>query len=99
MACGTVYEQGDELPPVPPQSSPQIVVSAKQLQISLHRSGLLDSVLAIMASPDTDPEVRISWERSAEFHRNHPMVVAMGDALGKTVAEVDAVFALAETLI
>jgi len=49
-------------------------------------------------SAGNDIELQIAFDESQEFQRNNPFLATMAAALGKTDAEVDAIFALAATL-
>lgn len=72
-------------------------VSSQQMLRALHRAGLLETIQAAVAASD-DVELQIAFARSQEFQRNNPFLQTMAQALGKTDAEVDAIFALAATL-
>lgn len=69
------------------------VVSPKQIRLALNRSGLRDAVEAALATMDRD--TRDIWEFSSEIHRDNPLVVAMGQALG---ADLDQLFILAGSI-
>lgn len=71
-------------------------VTPRQIRQALTRAGLRDVVEAGVAAGDQD--TKDWWEFSTEFLRDHPEVIAMGIALGKTDLEVDAIFKLAATL-
>ena len=76
-------------PPVP------MVVSRAQGEIALHRAELLPIVEALMAAPETDPEVRIWWQRAQEFRRDSATLQTMAGALGWSPQQLDALFAAA----
>lgn len=69
------------------------VVSPKQIRLALSRAGLRDAVEAALATMDRD--TRDIWEFSSEIHRDNPLVVAMGQALG---ADLDQLFILAGSI-
>ena len=72
-------------------------VTRRQMLTALHRAGLLATIKgAVSASGDV--ELQIAFDESQEFQRNNPFLATMAAALGKTDAEVDAIFALAATL-
>lgn len=71
-------------------------VSPRQIRQALTRAGLREAVEAGVAAGDQD--TKDWWEFTTEFVRDHPEVVAMGVALGKTDLEVDAIFKVAATL-
>ncbi|MEY5101243.1 MAG: hypothetical protein RJA36_3962 [Pseudomonadota bacterium] len=72
-------------------------VTRRQMLTALHRAGLLTTIKAAVAASG-DPELQIAFDESQEFQRNNPFLATMAAALGKTPAEVDAIFALARTL-
>lgn len=76
-------------PPAP------IVVSRAQGEIALHRADLLPIVEALMAAPETDPEVRIWWQRAQEFRRDSAILQSMADDLGWSPQQLDQLFVIA----
>lgn len=72
-------------------------VTRRQMLTALHRVGLLATIRGAVAASG-DIELQIAFDESQEFQRNNPFLVSMAAALGKTDAEIDAVFALAATL-
>jgi hypothetical protein len=64
---------------------------------ALHRVGLLATIQAAVAASN-DIELQFAFDESQEFQRGNPFLATMAAALGKTDAEIDAVFALAATL-
>jgi hypothetical protein len=64
---------------------------------ALHRSGLLATIKGAVAASG-DVELQIAFDESQEFQRDNPFLATMAAALGKTDAEVDAIFSLAATL-
>lgn len=72
-------------------------VTRRQMLTALHRVGLLATINAAVAASG-DVELQIAFDESQEFQRNNPFLASMAAALGKTDAEIDAVFALAATL-
>lgn len=72
-------------------------VTRRQMLTALHRAGLLATIKsAVVASGDV--ELQIAFDESQEFQRDNPFLASMAQALGKTDAEVDAIFALAASL-
>ena len=69
------------------------VISPKQIRLALNRSGLRDAFAAALAT--MDPDTRDIWEFSSEIHRDNPLVVAMGQALG---VDLDQLFILAGSI-
>lgn len=75
----------------------QISVTRRQFKLALLSVGLLDDIeTAIAASGDR--ALQITYVEAQSFDRNNPFVAAMATALGKTSAEIDALFATAATL-
>lgn len=72
-------------------------VTRRQMLTALHRVGLLATIRGAVAASG-DIELQIAFDESQEFQRNNPFLASMAAALGKTDAEIDAVFALAATL-
>lgn len=72
-------------------------VTRRQMLTALHRAGLLEAIrTAVDGSGDV--ELQIAFNEALDFERTNPMLVGMAQAMGKTDAEIDAIFALAETL-
>ena len=80
-------------PPPAPAIPP---VSRMQALLALHDAGLLDAVNAIVAA--ADPRTRLAWETATDFHRTSPTIAALWAALGKTDAELDALFIAAKQI-
>lgn len=75
---------------------PPAVVSPRQIRQALTRANLRVMVEAAIAAGDQD--VKDWWEFATQFERIHPMVVTMGEALGQTDAQMDALWTLAGSL-
>lgn len=69
-------------------------VTRAQFRLALLDLDLLDDVEAMVAASN-DRDLQINWQDRQEFERNHPLVIATAAALGKTAAEIDALFVLA----
>ena len=80
--------------PITPLSIP--AVSPWQIRKALNQAGLRAAVEAAVAQGSQ--EVKDGWEVATEFRRTDPLVEQLGAALGKTAAELDAIFQLAATL-
>lgn len=85
----------DKLPMLSPHSG-SASVSPWQLRKALNQLGWRAAVEALVEQSQQD--IKDGWEFATEFQRNNQFVVSMGQALGKTDAEMDALFALAATL-
>lgn len=77
----------------PPGIAP---VSRMQALLALHDAGLLNAVNAIIAQ--ADGRTRLAWETATTFHRSSPTIGALWAALGKTDAELDALFETARQI-
>ena len=88
---------GNTPTPADPIPAPIITVTPWQIRKALNQLGLRAAVeAAVLAS--ASQELKDGWEFSNEITRNSPLVLGMAAALGKTTAEIDALFALATTL-
>jgi hypothetical protein len=83
-------------PPAPPVVAPPIVVSALQIRLALSQRGLRAAVEAYVSTADQD--TKDSWQFATSFERDNSMIATAATALGKTPADVDALFELAKTL-
>jgi hypothetical protein len=83
------------------QESMPVVVSMTALRLTLIEMELEDDVLTIInAMPDVKQKAAaLAWWQTAQtVRRNHALVAQLAAALGKTDAEIDAIFAAAITL-
>ena len=96
----------DEKQEVRPPNSAEITAAARatikpvtrrQMLTVLHRAGLLQ-IIKDAVNNSGDVELQIAFDESLEFARNDPFLTGMSQALGKSDAEVDAIFALAAGL-
>lgn len=71
-------------------------VSIRQMHTALHRLGLLAPIKAYIAASG-DIELEIAFQ-SPTFERSNALISDMAQAMGKTDAEVDAIFALAASI-
>lgn len=78
----------DEPAPVP------ATVTMRQARISLSRADLLSKAEAAIAVMEgqAGEEARIEWEYAAELKRDHPLIAALGQALGLSSDAVDDLF-------
>lgn len=72
-------------------------VTRRQMLTALHRIGLLTTIKASV-SASNDVELQIAFDESLEFEVGNPLISAMASKLGKSQADVDAIFALARTI-
>lgn len=82
----------------PPVDAPVPVVSAFQARAALLQAGLLDDVETYMAQPETDPFVRLAWDKAQEFRRDSPTVNSLAAPLGLTTFQLDDLFRFAKTI-
>lgn len=88
---------GDRRPLVvaPTESTPP-TISATQVRLWLVRAGIpLNAVSAsidAIADPQTREETRVQWEYAPYLERNHPVVNAIGEALGLDSEQIDKAF-------
>lgn len=93
---GDLYANGTfTKPPSPPPVIPQ-VVSRAQFILALLQLDLLDEVEAAIALADR--ATQINYKERLEFERSYPLIATMAAVMGKTDAEIDALFILASTL-
>lgn len=72
------------------------VVTMRRFRLALLESGLLTTVTDAI-STGTDETLKIEWEYATEVNRNWDSLIALATALGKTSADLDALFQLAST--
>ena len=73
-----------------------MTASKWQIRKALNATGLRAGVEAAVAAADQD--TRDGWDFADEFRRDHPLIAGVALALGKTEAEIDALFALAVSM-
>lgn len=83
---------------VPPPPVPESV-PAHHLRRALRAFGMLPAVVAYMAALPDDDEMRESWEYAPYFRRDALGIEAARVALGLSVAQVDALFVAAGTVV
>lgn len=91
----TLYYEGDTIPPIPVGTT-GVTVDARQFRQALTKANLRASAEALVAASSQD--VKDWYEYAPEFTSNHPVLIAMAAQMGKTQADIDALFALAMTL-
>lgn len=81
--------------PVTISSTPIVFgeISRAQLRLALEAAGLTAAVEAAIAAGPAS--LRIMWEDSQVFHRHHPLVLGVQQAVGKTAEELDALWVAA----
>lgn len=96
VVCGDHYDGEGFSPPSQPQAPPVMTVTARQIRLAMNALGIRAQVEAAVAAADQN--TRDEWEYATEIRRDWPAFVAMAAALGKTDAEIDALFNLARAL-
>jgi hypothetical protein len=81
---------------VEPVIVPPIVVSALQIRLALSQQGLRSAFEAHVTT--ADQATKDSWQFATSFEGNNSIIATAAAAIGKTPADVDALFALAKTL-
>lgn len=75
--------------PLPAYIAP---LTPRQIRMALTRAGLRDPVEVAVSAGSQD--LKDWWEWSQAFERLHPEVVSMGDALGQSTEQMDALWTL-----
>lgn len=94
--ASTQFTIAEYVPPAPPAPVPVTVVSPRQIRLALNQMGLRSAVEAYVAAQGQD--VQDSWAFTTAFSRTHPLLLGAAAALGKTDADIDALFTLAASL-
>jgi hypothetical protein len=76
--------------------APAIPVTPRQIRLALTAIGLRQQVEDWVQAQDII--VKDNWDYASSFERNNALIVRAATALGKTPADLDALFALAATL-
>lgn len=88
--------QGWEVVTATPAATHIPPISPRQIRQALTRANLRSQVEAAVAAGSQG--LKDWWEFATVFEREHLMVVAMGDSLGQTPAQLDALWALGASL-
>lgn len=95
---GCFFREGAWVIVVSEPPAPQhLACSAWQIRAALNQKGWRQDVETAIAA-SSNITLKDAWQYNPQFHRNNPLVVNMGLALGKTEAEMNALFELAVTL-
>lgn len=86
-------------PPTPPAPPVVVVVSPRQFRLALLDAGLLDDIERLMTDSTTPRPLRIDWEWATEFRADYPGWNQMLATIGKTRADLDALFAVAAQVV
>lgn len=82
-------------PPVDPNDVPA-TITRTQARLVLHRAGLLEKVLEVIASGGVEAQI---WYEANEWNRASPVLAGMAQALGFTDEQVDNLFRAAGTIV
>lgn len=76
-------------------------ISAVQFRVQASRAGILDTIEAIIADPQTPAEVKIAWEHAREFDRASPTIEALRQhpSIALSAEEVDDLFREASQIV
>lgn len=94
---GTVvlYQDGDAMPTFPDVPAP-VSLTPRQFRQALTKANLRAMVEQMIGEATQDTK---DWyEFATSFESRHPVVLQMAQAMGKTQADVDALFAMGEQL-
>jgi hypothetical protein len=70
-------------------------VTRRQLRLALLAFGMLSTANEFVS--EQSEEVKIYWNDSQEFYRQHPMIISMSAQFGLTESQVDNIFIAAST--
>lgn len=87
---GDTWDGTQFVKPVIPETVPRSI-TRRQFKLALLGIDLLDDVETAIAA-STDRALQISYNDALDFERNNPLVLDMSAMLGKTEAELDALF-------
>lgn len=85
---------GNTPEPAPPAPWPEL--TKLQLRLGLLSAGLtaavVEAAIAKIADPDQRERAMIFWQDSTSYTRTHPLVAALGTALGLEADQIDALW-------
>lgn len=74
-------------------------LSRLQIRLAANQLGLRDQIEALVADPATPITFVDYWREASEYRRSHPIWPQAVALIGKTEADLDALYDLGETLI
>ncbi|MTD34141.1 hypothetical protein [Paludibacterium denitrificans] len=85
---------------VTPDLSPAIPQEVTRFQArgALYQAGLLDKVEAFITAEGTDMMLKLAWQDAQTFKRYSPFITGVGQLLGLTDAQLDALFVSASLI-
>jgi hypothetical protein len=81
--------------PIDPNAVPA-TITRTQARLVLHRAGLLDKVLEVIAAGGVEAQI---WYEANEWNRASPILAGMAQALGFTDEQVDNLFRAAGAIV
>jgi hypothetical protein len=85
--------------PKPPPSVPR-QVSPAALRLAMIDRGIdmtqIDALMDNVEDPTEKQKAKMQWEYALSIHRNHPLVISFGAALGLSETDIDNIFIEAE---
>lgn len=90
-------EEGNTPEPADPIPVPVLIATKYKFRLALLQVELLDDVEAFMETTE-NRVAKIAWQYADEYRSDDPLAIGLGYALGKTDAEIRAVFELANSL-
>jgi hypothetical protein len=73
------------------------VLSPLQIRLAANHLGLRDEIEALITDPATPRNFRDYWEYASEYRRDHPLWPQALSLIGKTAADLDALYDLGQT--
>lgn len=92
QAC--IAATGNGIAPPVPES-----ITRGQAKIALHAAGLLSSIEAMIAAPDTPMAIKIAWAEEPRFYRESNAINSLGAAAGLSSEQLDNLFRQAAAII
>lgn len=74
-------------------------ITRGQAKIALHAAGLLTSIEAMIAAPETPMAIKIAWAEEPRFYRDSNAINALGAAAGLSQEQLDDLFIQAAQII
>ena len=72
------------------------VITPRQIRLALLQNNI--DLAAIDAAVSNNQVAKVEWEYASYVNRNHPLVEQLGQQLGLSAAQIDALFEMAKTL-
>lgn len=82
----------------PPDNTKTLQVTSFQAKYALDQAGLLESVEALIAAPETPTKTKLAWSSNADFKRYSEMILGLAAVLNLSDEQLDDLFSLAATI-